>query len=241
MKAILFGTTIAIAPSIAFSATLIDSVVSIGFGSQLTSSSELFTETFPREAVVRDPGVEYPDSASLFGSDPIPPNRRFINKSVDFGPNYIDIDYDNSGFGSFAQDYNNYTVYTFDSELGLNLTSAAYDTDLTTFSPLGELRVRGNQLLAGHIEGSGGDRSFNPNDFARIVLEAEFINEPLIPEEPTDPVIDDKPTEPDGMGKPNGGNGTTVIPLPASLPILFGGLAILGIAIRRRQPKTSVH
>ena len=185
-------------PHSALAVTIVGSEFTVGAISQETPNSQLFLEEFPFTTTVIDPGVEFPSADSLFGDFPRPPNSFVIDTSIDAGPNYVDIDFDNAGFGLWAPWHRNEYIFTFDSALGLNLSNATVNQSLSTYSESELLfSTEGNQLFVG---ASG--IPFDPSSFIRIEFDVEQSGEPVIPVAPTSP-----PLAEDGNGNGDFGGG----------------------------------
>ena len=86
------------------SAGLTGTELSLRTLAQATSSSTPFITSFERTVIVSS-AVEYPDVASLFNpATGVPPGfaRSLVNIAIDVGNDYIEIDFDNAGSGTFA-------------------------------------------------------------------------------------------------------------------------------------------
>lgn len=149
---------------------------------QATPSSTPFITSFERTVVV-GPAVEYPDVASLFNPDTgVPPGfaHSLVNTAIDVGNDYVEIDFDNAGFNTFASGFENTYVFRFDSAAIVDIQGAEIDSTVTTLGlEPSDIRFIGNELFI-NVEGL----SFNPSTFSRVNLVVQG-GPPPIPEPET--------------------------------------------------------
>jgi hypothetical protein len=121
---------------------------------------------FLTTATVSDSVVEFPSLADLeTGSG----GMSLVDVSIDVGDDYLDIGFDNAGFGYFATGYFNGYVFTFDSDTAVTFTEATVDSVVTTLGLNDSLlSFVGNQLYV-NVAGL----SFNSTSYARIDLTSE--------------------------------------------------------------------
>ena len=133
---------------------------------QATPSSTPFIVSFERTVVV-GPAVEYPNVASLFNPDTeVPPRfaRSLVNTAINVGNDYVEIDFDNAGFNTFASGFENTLIFRFDRTAILEIKGAEIDNAVTTLGlEPSDIRFIENELFI-NVEGL----SFNPSTFARV-------------------------------------------------------------------------
>jgi len=135
---------------------------------QATSSSTPFTTSFERTVVVGST-VEYPNVESLFNpATGVPPGfaHSLVNTAIDVGDDYVEIDFDNAGFHTFASGFENTYVFRFDSAAIVDIKGAEIDSAVTTLGLRpSDVRFSGNELFI-NVE----SLPFNPSTFARVNL-----------------------------------------------------------------------
>ena len=158
--------------------------------------------------------MEFPSLGSLSGE--LPPSYFVVDLAVNAGNDFLEFDYDNAGSGLFGSAFFNGYRFTFDSAVAATITGATVNQGVTTNGLTdSRLSFSGNQLSV-NVQGL----PFNSSMFGRIDLAVEG--------------------GPGGEGEPDAGSGggdggPEVVPLPATLPILISGLAVLGGLRRRRS------
>lgn len=146
-------------------AALLGTELSLEVLFQQTSISEPSTIGFLTTAIVQEPEVEFPSAEALEVDNP-PFGLQVVDVAINAGDNYLEIDFDNVVFSSFAPAYFNGYAFTFDSDVAVTFTDASVDTSVTTLGiTQSDLSFSGNQLLV-NVEGL----PFNTSTFARINL-----------------------------------------------------------------------
>lgn len=183
---------LAILGATAADASLIGTELRIGSINQVTSSSEVFINDFPASAIVSD-AVEFPSADSLFGGAPRPPGSFVVDTSIDAGADFIEIDFDNAGSGSFASWLQNTYIFGFSSDALVTITGASVDRSLSNLG-----------ISDGNVYFDGGDLfvnvtglPFNTGSFLRIDLASQV--DPL-PDPSTIPVPATLPLLAAGLG-----------------------------------------
>ncbi len=143
---------------------------------QSTPTSQLFVTSFPASAIVSESAVEFPNVASLF--DPavgVPPGfaRSLVDVAIDAGSNYLEIDFDNAGSGSYAAGFKNTYVFTFTAPIALQITDVAIDPLTTLGLTQDRVTFSGNELFVNVQR-----LSFNRNSFARLNLTTVAVANP---------------------------------------------------------------
>jgi hypothetical protein len=184
---------------------------------QATPTSELVENSFPTSAIVSETTVEFPDVASLF--DPSSPDipgfaREFVDVSIDAGANYLEIDYDNAGFGRYARGFQNTAIFGFADAIALQITEATIDPLTTIGLTPDRVTFVDNELFVNFQ-----NLTYNPNSFARINLSG-ILNP--VPDPDPDPSPDPGP-DPDPVS----------VPEPSTLAFLVGAV-VLGLGLKRK-------
>ena len=158
--------------------------------------------------------VEFPNVESLF--DPtvgVPPGfaRSLVNVAIDAGADYLEIDFDNAGFGSYAPGFKNTYVFSFTAPLALRITSVVIDPRTNLGLTPDRVTFNGNELFVNVQR-----LFFNRNSFARFNLTTVAESGPG----------GENPSDPD----------TVAVPEPSSM-LLMGGAALMGAAFKRHRAR----
>jgi hypothetical protein len=150
---------------------------------QATASGTPFITSFERTVIVSS-AVEYPDVASLFNpATGVPPGfaQSLVNTAINVGNDYIEIDFDNAGFSTFASGFENTYIFRFDSAAIVDIEDAEIDSTVTTLGlQPSDIRFTGNELFI-NVE----SLPFNPSTFVRVNLLVEGGPVPPVPEPTT--------------------------------------------------------
>lgn len=170
----------------ALGVTLVGSELSLRTEAQSSPTSQLFTSSFPASAIVSESTVEFPNVESLF--DPtvgVPPGfaRSLVNVSINAGADYLDIDFDNAGFGRYATAFKNTYVFTFSAPIALQIKDVLIDPQTTLGLTPDRVTFDGSELFV-NVQGL----PFNSSSFARLnldVIETPEPNPTTVPEPAT--------------------------------------------------------
>lgn len=173
-------TVLALSSGSASALTLVGSELRYRGEVQRTLASELFVRTFPASAIVSESAVEFPSAASLFDptSPDVPGFGATVNVSMDAGADFIEINYDNAGFGLYARGVQNTGIFTFTAPIALQITEAVVDPSTTFngfFSDPERVTFDGNELAINYQS-----LPYNPNSFIRINLETAAAEPDLV-------------------------------------------------------------
>ncbi len=174
LKYISIASILAVAAT-ASQASLIGTELRIGSVNQVTENSEIFTGDFPASAIVIEPQVEFPSAESLFGDFPKPPGSFTVDTSINAGADFLEIDFDNAGSGSFASWFQNTYIFGFSSAALLTITGAEVDRDVSNLG-ISDSNVSffGEELFV-NVSGL----SYNSDSFLRIGLQSTVAPVPL--------------------------------------------------------------
>jgi hypothetical protein len=103
--------------------SLLGSIVSVSTLAQGAPDSEPLITSFDTSEVVQGDEIEFPDVESLFDpSSPVPPGfaRSLVDTSIDFGADFIEIDFDNVTANRFASGFENTYIFEF-SNIGTDI------------------------------------------------------------------------------------------------------------------------
>ena len=147
--------------------TLVGSELKLRTEIQRTPTSELLVSSFPVSAIVSESTVEFPDLQSLYDPDDFP-GFFIVNSSIDVGADYLEIDFDNAGFGRFADTFKNNYGFTFSAPVALQITDVVVDPSTTLGLTPDRVTFDGNELTV-NVRGL----LYNPNSFVRFNLTTE--------------------------------------------------------------------
>lgn len=187
---------------------------------QATPTSELIATSFPAVAIVSETEVEFPDVASLFDpSSPTIPGfaRSFVDVAIDAGPNYLEVDHTNAGFGRYATGFQNTAIFTFADAIALQITEAVIDPRTNIGITPDRVTFLENELFI-NVQ----SLTFNPNSFLRINLNG-ILNPPSDP----DPDLSLDPA-PDPTPDP------VSVPEPSTL-VFLAGVGLLGLGLKCKE------
>jgi len=167
--------TVLIASSSVYAATvsLVGTELKLDGLLQATPTSPTSTFTATVNAIVSETVVEYPN-VNDFGITNttvpgFPSPQTTVPVAIDAGADFLSIDFDNAGFGTFTPAFQNTYIFTFADVVAPLITGAEIDTSVTTLGlTRDDINFSGNQLFV-NVE----SLSFNTATFARINLTAE--------------------------------------------------------------------
>ena len=170
MKSLSFVVSILLFTSPVMANGLFGSEVSLKTLAQQTPDSEKFYLSFEAFSVVSDEFVEFPSVGSLNNpASGSPPgfSGDLVNVAIDFGEDFVEINFDNSPpYSLLAPGQEKTYVFTFDQDVELEISSATIDTAVTTLALEAEdVRFEGNELS---VKVSG--LSFDTSTFVRVNL-----------------------------------------------------------------------
>ena len=203
---------VAFSGSSAMGATLVGSELNLRVEIQRTPTSELLVNSFPASAIVSESAVEFPNVRSLLG--PVP-GFSIVNVAIDAGADYLAIDFDNAGIGSFANTFKNNYVFAFAAPVALQITDVLIDPSTTLGLTSDRVTFDGNELSV-----NVRDLSYNQNSFARLNLSTVAASEP------------DVGTVPD--------SGAVAVPEPSSA-LSLGIVALAGTILKRRTKRKALQ
>ena len=155
-------------------ATLLGTELSIETVFQQTSGSTVETIGFLTTATVVEPGVEFPSLAATEVINP-PFGLQVVDVAINAGDDFIEIDFDNATFAMFASAFLNGYIFTFDSNVAVDIVDATIDTAVTTLGiTASDIAFSGNQLTV-NVE----SLPFNTSTFARINLKSVVGSSPV--------------------------------------------------------------
>lgn len=137
---------------------------------QPVATSERFAVSFLATAIVDENQVEFPSLGALeISNNPL--NLLVVDVAIDVGKDFIEIDFDNAGSGTFASGFFNGYEFIFDDLVAVDIIDAVIDpiSNLAALTPE-SLNFSGNSLS---FSVDGGP--YNPSSFVRINLEAARI------------------------------------------------------------------
>lgn len=202
---------VAFSGSSAMGASLVGSELNLRVEIQRTPTSELLVNSFPASAIVSESAVEFPNAQSL-GSVP---GFSIVNVAIDAGADYLAIDFDNAGIGSFANTFKNSYVFAFAAPVALQITDVLIDPITTLGLTPERVTFDGNELSV-NVRGL----RFNSNSFARLNLSTVAASEP------------DVSTVPD--------SGAVAVPEPSSV-LSLGIVALAGTILKRRTKSKALQ
>ncbi|AFZ21960.1 PEP-CTERM sorting domain-containing protein [Allocoleopsis franciscana] len=204
---------VAFSGSSAVGATLVGSELNLRVEIQRTPTSELLVNSFPASAIVSESAVEFPNAQSL-GSVP---GFSLVNVAINAGADYLAIDFDNAGIGTFANTFKNSYVFAFSAPVALQITDVLIDPSTTLDLTSDRVTFDGNELSV-NVQGL----RFNSNSFARLNLSTVAASEP---------------SEPD-VSVPD--SGAVAVPEPTSV-LSLGIVALAGIILKRRTNRKALQ
>lgn len=140
---------------------------------QATPTSPTSTFTATVSAVVSETAVEYPN-VNDFGITNttvpgFPSPQTTVPVAIDAGADFLSIDFDNAGSGTFSSAFQNTYIFTFADAIAPLITGAEIDASVTTLGLISDdISFSSNRLFV-NVE----SLSFNTSTFARINLSAE--------------------------------------------------------------------
>lgn len=145
--------------------------------SQTTATSPVTAEGTLVTATVSEPAIEFPN----LGATDFSGGLRVVNVDVNAGDDFLSIDFDNAGLGTFASAFFNGYEFTFDNGAFLSITDAVIDTMVTTLGlDDSDVSFSGNSLFVNV------DRlPYKPSSFARINLTSTDVPDAQVPEPST--------------------------------------------------------